>query len=199
LEGVEDAGEERQRLVEKFEAQLKQLDSVQADVEEDRTPGGRFDYIFTNAPTNPHNLAKRDEAGKDGSIVLEGGYRVEVKIASNSKFTSKEVLDKFNTSLAVWGGDAAVLPNPQAAYGATLACESADMLVQLAVGYGHLNAILEDMEKMKAFVDEDWVQEVKQLKSLLSDYYNARGRSENYFQFVQTLICNLYSLPPFST
>lgn len=180
-----------------YKAQLKQLDEVQFAVEEGKTPGGRFDYIFINAPTNEHNQAKRDEDAKDGSIVLEGGYNVEVLIASNSKFTSKPVLDKFKTDLVVSGGDACVPPNPQAAYGATLACEAAEMVVQLAVGVGHINAILEDMKTMSGFVDEEWVQEMGQLKNLLSEYYNARGRAENYFQFVQTLICNLYSLSPF--
>jgi hypothetical protein len=198
LRKLDGSGEEKQEALENFEAQVKQLDDVKAAIDEGKTAGGRFDYIFTNAPTNPHNWAKRDEAAKDGSIVLEGGYRVEVKIASNSKFTSEEVVGKFQTGLVVCGGDACVPPNPQAAYGATLACENAGMLVQLAVGYGHLNAILEDMEKMKEFVDDDWVEELKKLKNLLSEYYNARGRSENYFQFVQTLICNLYSLPPFT-
>jgi hypothetical protein len=52
---------------------------------------------------------------------------------------------------------------------------------------------------MRDYVDNEWVQEIQEVKMLLSDYYNARGRAENYFQFVQTLICNLYSLPPFDT
>jgi hypothetical protein len=188
--------EEKQKVIAQHEAQMKQLDDVQKAIEGGKTPTGRFDYIFTNAPSNPHNLEKRDEAAKDGSIVLEGGYCVELKLASNSKCTSKEVLDKFNTSLVVCGGDACVPPNPQAAYGATLATEAADMLVQLAVSIGHLNSILEDMEKIS--VGDKWIEEVKELKTLLSDFYNARGRSENYFQFVQTLICNLYSLPAFT-
>lgn len=181
----------------RYEAQLKQLDEVQFAVEGGKTTGGRFDYIFTNAPTNDHNRAKRDEDAKDGSIVLEGGYKVEVKMASNSKITAKPVLEKFKTDLVVSGGDACVPPNPQAAYGATLACEAAEMVVQLAVGVGHINAILEDMKKMTDFVGEEWIHEMRQLKTLLSEYYNTRGRAENYFQFVQTLICNLYSLPPF--
>jgi hypothetical protein len=119
------------------------------------------------------------------------------KQRTNSKCTSKDVLDKFNTSLVVCGGDACVPPNPQAAYGATLATEAADMLVHLAVSIGHINSILDDMEKMS--VGDEWIQQVKHLKTLLSDFYNVRGRSENYFQFVQTLICNLYSLLAFST
>lgn len=191
--------EEKEAMTKKYEAQLAQLDHVKAAVDGGKTPGGRFDYIFTNAPTNDHNMAKRDEAVKDGTIVLEGSYAVEVKIATNSMATSKPVLDKFQSGLVLCGGDACVPPNPQAAYGATLACESADSMVQLAVSYGHLNSILEDLEKedIKKMVDEEWKQDVNELKTSLAEYYNTRGRSENYFQFVQTLICNLYSLPPF--
>lgn len=189
---------EKEKVQAQFRMQLEQLDKVQTAVEEGRTPGGRFDYIFTNAPTNDHNLSKRNEVAKDGAIVLEGGYNVEVKIATNSKFTAKSVLDKFKTHLVVCGGDACVPPNPQAAYGATLAVETADLLCQLAVGVGHINSILDNMKRMSDYVDDEWVQEMVHIKQLLSEHYNARGRAENYFQFVQTLICNLYSLPPFS-
>ncbi len=195
--GKTDDETEKEKMKATFEMQLRQLDKVQAAVEEGETPGGRFDYIFTNAPTNEHNLSKRNEVAKDGSIVLEGGYNVEVKIAANSKFTAKPVLNKFKTQLVVCGGDACVPPNPQAAYGATLAVETADLLCQLAVGVGHVNAILDNMKRMSDYVDEEWVQEMIQIKHLLTEHYNARGRAENYFQFVQTLICNLYSLPPF--
>lgn len=196
LEGSEDDSQKTQ-VKEKLEGQLAQLQKVQTMIEEGKTPGGRFDYIFTNAPTNEHNLAKRDTVAGDGSIVLEGGYTVEVKIASNAKFTSKPVREKFQSELVICGGDACVPPNPQAAYGATLACESADMVVQLAIATGHLNSILADMKEMASFVNDEWVQQVVDLKGLLAEYFNVRGRAENYFQFVQTLICNLYSLPPF--
>ena len=189
--------EEQEQLTKNYQAQRQQLDRVQEAVEQGKTPGGRFDYIFTNAPINAHNLAKREAVAVDGSIVLDGGYTVDVKIASNSCFHSTRVNELLKTDLIACGGDACVPPNPLAAYGTTLACESADMLVQLAVGYGHLNPILNHMESdMKAFVNEGWVQQVKDLKLLLAQYYNARGKSENYFQWVQTLICNLYSLPP---
>jgi 2-polyprenyl-6-methoxyphenol hydroxylase-like FAD-dependent oxidoreductase len=95
-------------------------------------------------------------------------------------------------------GDACVPPNPLAAYGATLACEAAGSLVQLAVGIGHVNSILADMKAMKEHVhDEKWLEQVAELKALLVLFYEARSRSENYFQWVQTLICNLYSLPSF--
>lgn len=186
----------KQSLIKKFHAQLKQLSDVQTAIEEGQTPGDRFDYIFTNAPTNDHNISKREEAAKDGSIVLEGSYRVDVKIAENAKFTSVEVTDKFNADYVVCGGDACVPPNPQAAYGATLACDSANLVVQLAFAVGHINCILEDMVKMKEFVSDEWIQEVMDLKDMLSDHFNACLRAENYFQFIQTLICNLYALPP---
>lgn len=89
--------------------------------------------------------------------------------------------------IIVTGGDACVPPN-------LLACEAADMLVQLAVGHGHLNSILSCMQRLGS-IDSDWVAEVQAAKHLLSVIYNARGRSENYFQWVLTVICNLYSLP----
>ena len=91
---------------------------------------------------------------------------------------------------------ACVPPNPLAAYGATLACESADMLLQIAVAYGHLNAILQNMKSLTAIEDIRWEERLLGLKRLFLKYYDARSQSENYFQLVQTLICNLYSLQP---
>ena len=194
-----------EEVTEKFEKQTLQCDKVLLPIEGDKDAVLRFDYIFTNAPDNDHNRKKREVAGEDGSVVLDGGYRVDIKIASYSKVGGKDVnatgeklLKQFSTDLVVTGGDACVPPNPLAAYGATLACESADMVVQLAVGVGHLNTILSDVEEFAkdGFVDEEWINEVKVLKDMLASYYDARGRAENYFQWVQTLICNLYSLPP---
>ena len=199
LSSCRDNQMEQERIKARFELQMKQLDKVQKSLDEGCTPSGRFDYIFTNAPANDHNLTKRSESAKDGSIVLEGGYNVEVKMASNCMFATEPVLDKFKADLVVCGGDACVPPNPQAAYGATLACETAEMVVQLAVAIGHLNSILEDMKTMSDFVNDKWVKEIQLVKVLFSDYYSSRGRAENYFQFVQTLICNLYSLPPFDS
>jgi hypothetical protein len=193
----DDIGVSEAELTAEYEAQRKQLDTVQEAVEKGKTPGGRFDYIFTNAPLNDHNLGKRTEASKDGAVVLKGGYKVEVKMAANAAFKAGKLTEMFNTNLVVCGGDACVPPNPQAAYGATLACEFADQLVQLAVGTGHLNSILEDMKDSSPYVTDEWMQEVNELKGLLADHYDAKGRAENYFQFVQTLICNLYSLPAF--
>ena len=86
-----------------------------------------------------------------------------------------------------------------AAYGATLACEFAAMVVQLATAHGHINAILKGMEGIgqnAESVDPDWQEQLEELKILFNQFYDARGRSENYFQWMQTLICNLYSLPP---
>ena len=174
-----------------------------------RGPTARFDYKFTNAPHNEHNRTKRTDEGKDGTVVLDGAYTVDIKLAShavigqtsskNPTAHTQTLLDEFGAHLIVLGGDACVPPNPLAAYGATLACEAADMLVQLAVAHGHLNAILSGLGDACAtgYVDAVWVEEVEQLKVALADYYDARSRSENYFQWVQTLICNLYSLPPF--
>jgi hypothetical protein len=184
--------EEKEELKIKYEKQKVQLASVLKYMEE--TEGGRFDYIFTNAPKNEHNAKKRDVAGADGTIVLEGGYTVDVGFATNSSAKSKEFADKFASELVVMGGDACVPPNPQAAYGATLACESAYMVVQLAVAYGHLNSIMQDFEEFDDY--PEWKESVTELKDLFAQYYDAKSRSENYFQWVQTLICNLYSLPP---
>jgi hypothetical protein len=192
-----DIGMTKEQVEETYQQQKARLAEVMEIVKSGKSPGNRFDYVFTNAPHNEHNVAKH--AAVKEQVVLDGGYTVEIKIASKSIVKDEELLDKFNTSLIVCGGDACVPPNPLAAYGATLACEAAGNLVQLAVGVGHLNSILEDMEAMQENVPEisyDWIQEVKDLKSLLIMYYEARSRSENYFQWVQTLICNMYSLPP---
>jgi hypothetical protein len=177
----------------KFEKQLSQLEKV-LDFMKDKQEG-RFDYIFTNAPRNEHNKEKRDAVSVDGSIVLEGEYTVEVKFAANNMVNNSEELKrKFAADLIVVGGDACVPPNPQAAYGATLACESAQLLVQLAFAYGHLNSILSGLDNFESL--SNWNEQVLVLKDLFAEYYAAKSRSENYFQWVQTLICNLYSLPP---
>ena len=158
--------------------------------------GSRFDYIFTNAPANDYNRAKRDRV--EDTIVLEGAYTVEIKMATNSTIGSGEILDKLGAKFVVLGGDACVPPNPLAAYGATLACEAAASLVLLATGTGHLNAILKSITLMQDDVQAlEWKDQIDELKSLIRLYYEAKARSETYFQFVQTLICNMYSLPAF--
>lgn len=180
----------------------------------------RYDYVFVNAPDNPHNQAKQKREGEDGSIVLEGGYTVPVKITANAcvmkdgnkglistvkdNFDTKAViLRNFQTGVIATGGDACVPPNPQAAYGATLACIFSDMFVNLAISHAHLNAIRKNLEDLS--IDDvlrasnstaPWIKNLEEIKSLFVNYYDARGRTENFFQFVQTLICNLYSLPP---
>jgi hypothetical protein len=202
-EGKSDESEEEIKA--KFDKQQAQCERVLNAMKKNTDSDPRFDYIFTNAPDNEHNRRKRTMSDADGSVVLDGGYRVDIKIASKCQLGGKDVsptgetlLRQFSTELLLTGGDACVPPNPLAAYGATLACESADMVVQLAIGFGHLNTILSDMEVFSkdGIVDAKWIDDVKALKDLLSSYYDARGRAENYFQWVQTLICNLYSLPP---
>jgi hypothetical protein len=190
------------QLTETYQAQMAQLDKVMAMMEDESKEEPRFDYIFTNAPDNEHNKLKRIEAGEKGTVVLDSGYNVDVKIATKSIVggTSKspageQLMKKFSSKLVLTGGDACVNPNPLAAYGATLACQAADMVVQLAVGQGHLKAILMSAKDMGDKMDSKWVADIEELKDLLADYYDARSNSENYFQFVQTLICNLYSLP----
>lgn len=87
-----------------------------------------------------------------------------------------------------------VPPNPAAAYGATLASESAAAATRLAVALGHLKAMttaLEDTQKIDATV----LSEMEELRSYYIAYFEAKSRSENYFQWIQTLICNLYSIP----
>jgi hypothetical protein len=185
----------KEQVTAKYQEQRSRVDKVLQAMKNGTTATGRYDYIFTNAPKNEHNLAKRQAADKD--VVLDGGYTVQVKMASNSSFdesTNKDLLKRFNTDLIICGGDACVPPNPLAAYGATLACEAAGSTVQLATGIGHMNAILEDLENHRELVDEEWISEIKELKRLLGLHYEAKARAENYFQFVQTMICNLYSL-----
>lgn len=116
----------------------------------------------------------------------------------------ERLLRNFNTDAIVLGGDACVPPNPLAAYGATLACDAASNLVQLAVAIGHLNALVINVQHMKephrinssSHPEDDVMDQIQHLKTLLYQYYQAKSRSENYFQFIQTLICNLYSLEP---
>ena len=202
--------EEELTLPTDYHEKLAQIEKIVSYMEKG---GGshRFDYEFTNAPDNAHNRAKRAEVGQDKSVVLDGGYLVDPKLASRavigisangsdaeSNPHADSLLRSFGSKLIVTGGDACVPPNPLAAYGATLACEAADMLVQLAVAHGHLNAISVGLEAdCSAGNYVNWIEEVMQIKDLFSEYYDARSRSENYFQFVQTLICNLYSLPIF--
>lgn len=164
--------------------------------------GSRFDYIFANAPDNVHNRSKIEIAKNKGDLVIDGNYQVDVKIASNpvidckSSEKAKIMCDRFSSQVLVLGGDACVPPNPMAAYGATLACEFAEMLVQLAVSHGHLNSICNTFDDTVDVFDPELINMFKELKGLFSKYYSIRGRAENYFQWMQTLICNLYSIPP---
>lgn len=195
--------EERKVEEEQHKAAMTKVELLLNDLEEKKDDGEdeRYDYIFSNAPDNEYNRAKLNAAKAKGNVVMEGKYTVDITIASKSMIDSsssdagKELLDQFATKVIVAGGDACVNPNPMAAYGATLACEFAAMVVQLSVAHGHINAIINKL-KVSESTDEDWLPRLYELKALLNQYYDARGRSENYFQWMQTLICNLYSLPP---
>ncbi len=201
----------RDDVVEKqYQSKLQKIDELIEKIEsaQKKDAEARFDYIFSNAPDNDHNRSKIENAKNSGNLVIDGNYDVDVQIASKSAFDiktcssnqGKKLCNQFSTNVIVMGGDACVPPNPMAAYGATLACEFAEMLVQLAVSHGHLNSIENGLKKLCNEMDEDvvnqWIEQVKELKVLFTKYYDARGRAENYFQWMQTLICNLYSLPP---
>jgi hypothetical protein len=74
-----------QRLKSEYEAKLGQLDKVLKRMgEKNKGNSNKFDYIFTNAPDNEVNLAKRKTDGMDGSVVIDGGYTVDVKISSRA-------------------------------------------------------------------------------------------------------------------
>lgn len=188
--------------VSSFQTRQSRLDAVLRHVRDSPHDDVRFDYIFTNAPRNEHNLSKRDACSD--TIVLEGEYTVPLQMTSGATVSSStstaaaSLLKEFSTELVVVGGDALVPPNPLAAYGATLACEAAASLVALATAVGHVNAILAAMDQ---FPHEPptvgWANQLRELTTSLRWHYEARSRSETYFQFVQTLICNVYSLPPF--
>jgi hypothetical protein len=121
-----DATDAKEKLDATYQAQKERLEAVIEAVKKgnDNVNGEngqrrqRFDYIFTNAPDNAHNQAKRQLV--DDEVVLDGGYTVQVKIATNSVIDSGPLLEKFQTKLLICGGDACVPPNPLAAYGATL-------------------------------------------------------------------------------
>lgn len=210
-DGDHAAGVSEEQLTRQYESQRAKLDAVLQAVRAQQqkeaeagadvpAAGGRFDYIFTNAPANAHTAAKRDADA--AAVVLDGAYTVEIKMATRSTVTAGPILDRLKARLLVLGGDASVPPNPLAAYGATLACEAAASLVHLATGIGHLNAIAQALQTTSPSggpAGGPWLAQVDELKALLAVHYEARARAETYFQFVQTLICNLYSLPAFYT
>ncbi len=198
---------DEEKVVDKeYKSKLEKIDNLiqEIDTAQKNDNEARFDYIFANAPDNEHNRSKIDTAKHDGNLVIDGNYKVDIKIASKSAIyahdddsceETKRLCEQFSSDMVVMGGDACVPPNPMAAYGATLACEFAEMMVQLAVSYGHLNAIEKELTDLEGG-ERTWGSQVKELKALFTKYYDARGRAENYFQWMQTLICNLYSLPP---
>ena len=67
--------------------------------------------FLPSAPDNEHNRAKREIANADESVVLDGGYDVDVKIAccsaidAFSLLRSSSVLKKFRSDVVVTGGD----------------------------------------------------------------------------------------------
>lgn len=61
---------------------MGQLNAVIAHME--NSPNARFHYIFNNAPDNEHSLSKREAVGADGSVVIDGGYRVNIKLTQRS-------------------------------------------------------------------------------------------------------------------
>lgn len=193
--------QEYQHKLHKIDALIETIEKAMKEDSE-----SRFDYIFANAPDNEHNRSKIENAKINGNVVTDGNYQVDVQIASRSAIDidnsdqGKDLCSQFSTNVIVMGGDACVPPNPMAAYGATLACEFAEMLVELAVSHGHLNSIEMQLKSLVHEMDDEivgnWLETVKELKKGFTKYYDARGRAENYFQWMQTLICNLYSLPP---
>ena len=203
---------EESSLEQEYQHKLQKIDELIETIEKAMMEDGesRFDYIFANAPDNEHNRSKIENAKINGHVVTDGNYQVDVQIASRSaidKETSscnseqgKDLCNKFSTNVIVMGGDACVPPNPMAAYGATLACEFAEMLVQLAISHGHLNSIETQLKNLVHGMDDEivvkWLHQLQDLKKDFTKYYDSRGRAENYFQWMQTLICNLYSLPP---
>lgn len=191
-QGASVDGMSKDEITAKYEAQRAIVVNLLEKLNHGKLPSGRYDYIFTNAPANQHNALKREQAE---NVALDGGYTVQIKMSTKSVIHSGPLLDKLNTDMIVCGGDASVPPNPLAAYGATLACEAAGNLVQLATAIGHLNSILEAMEGQGK---PEWIEKLNEIKTDMALHFEARSRSENYFQWVQTLICNLYSLPAFN-
>jgi hypothetical protein len=181
----------------KYRDQRRRVEAVLEQLQNKRIRS--YQYTFTNAPSNDHNLSKL--VAVSNNIAIDGGYSVPVQIATRSSFGRDEhpsetaACDAFRSQMVVCGGDATVPPNPLAAYGATLACEAAYSSVQLAVAIGHLNAILYCFDDRNG-EHAQWCRQVVELRNLFRVHYEARSRAENYFQFIQTLLCNLYSLPP---
>jgi hypothetical protein len=93
-----DIGRSEEELSAQYEVQRSLVEKVMQELE----PGDRFDYIFTNAPANVHNLEKRASAEQ---VVLDGGYTVEIKMATRSTVTSGDLLKHFGTDLVVCGGE----------------------------------------------------------------------------------------------
>jgi len=185
-------GPERDAAIAKFDKYMAHLDEIKGAVEEGST--ARYDYVFGSAPVNDYNQVKIDNLARKGDVVVDGVYVVQPTLAQQTAWTKGDLLKKFNAEHVIVGGDGVVAPNPMAARGATCACDNAQSLVQLATGLGHLNVMLRDMKYHD--VDAEWVKELEELKELLPLYFDAVSCSENFFQWTQTVICNLFSIPP---
>jgi hypothetical protein len=91
IERVKDAAvkklqmEQQEHAKRELKAKLNQIEKVLKFMGQ-RVEGNDqgFDYVFTNAPENEHNISKRDDDGNDGSVVIDGNYTVDVSIASKA-------------------------------------------------------------------------------------------------------------------
>jgi len=72
----------RKEVNQKYQRQLNLVESIMEKMSSGEIQ--RYDYIFVNASDNLNNQLKQKRAGEDGSIVLEGGYTVPVKITANA-------------------------------------------------------------------------------------------------------------------
>jgi hypothetical protein len=72
----------RKEVKQKYLRQLNLVESIMEKMSSGEIQ--RYDYIFVNASDNLNNQLKQKRAGEDGSIVLEGGYTVPVKITANA-------------------------------------------------------------------------------------------------------------------
>merc|ERR1712151_1084715 len=129
----------------------------------------RFDYVFGSAPRNEGNDLKLQKVEENGDLVVDGYYIVQPTFALRTTFTEGPMLEKFGGKMVTFGGDASVAPNPLAARGATVACDNAFNLVQMAVGLGHVNVMLSDMKHHD--VDAQLMKHLEELKALLPVYY----------------------------
>merc|ERR1712232_923377 len=172
-----------------YEKQLQRMEDVKRSMIEGNTK--RFDYDFTTAPKNEINEVAKAEAA-DSTMVMTSDFSIVPTFAFASTFTEGPMVEKFKSKMVVCGGDSCVAPNPLAARGATVACNNGMALVNMAVGIGHLDVMLKDMKHHNV---ESFVEDLEHLRALLPKYYDAVVLTENYFQWLQTIAANTYSMP----